>query len=396
MAGGEPPPASQGPDASVAAPGETAAAALAPEVPAAPKPPPVDPKLAAYQDAMYLVGSIWRAVGEESRAALAFSSSGRRADQVEAVKILKRTGDWREEATVLESQKRPRDAARIYEQHGAQADAARLFDAGGDLKSALRCALAGKDMDGARRLVKALAPAESQPILEKAGAWELLMEHYVGTGDFDNVARLYERARQFDQAALAWERAGKLSNARKAYERSRDSKGSARVRDLEVDKLIARGDRLGAAVLLLGAGQRERAVETLVALPAPKAFRFLQKAKLDAEAIELAKKEVALAEGANKPSDKARWLEMLGDVSAAAEAWEKAERRDKALALYEQAGNWQRAAELAEGLSQHDKAVELFHRAGDKVNAARVEALPKVAPPAAKVEPDPEPAEPPQ
>jgi tetratricopeptide (TPR) repeat protein len=347
---------------------------------------------------MYLVGSIWRAVGEESRAALAFSSSGRRADQVEAVKILKRTGDWREEAALLESQKRTRDAARIFEQHGAYADAARLYDAGGDLKSALRNALAANDQAWARRLVKALPPVESQPILEKAGAWELLMEHYVGTGDFDNVARLYERARQFDQAALAWERAGKLSNARKAYERSKDSKGTARVRDLEVDKLIARGDRLGAAVLLLGAGLKERAVETLVALPAPKAFRFLQKVKLDAEALELAKKEIALAEATQKPSEKARWLEMLGDVSAAAEAWEKAERKDKALALYEQAGNWQRAAELAEGLGQNDKAVELFHRAGDKVNAARVEALPEPAkvPPAVEPEPAGDPADTPQ
>ncbi|MHB8878712.1 MAG: DEAD/DEAH box helicase, partial [Myxococcaceae bacterium] len=188
---------------------------------------------------------------------------------------------------------------------------------------------------------------------------------------------------------------GKLSNARKAYDRAKDSKGAARARDLEVDKLITRGDRLGAAVLLLGAGQKDRAVETLTALPPPKAFRFLQKVKLDEEALELAKKEIARAEESNKPSEKARWLEMLGDVPAAAEAWEKAERKDKALAMYEQAGNWQRAAELAEALSQYDKAVELYHRAGDKQNAARVEALPRPPPPEAKPPaPETEPSEP--
>ncbi len=329
---------------------------------------------------MFLVGSIWRAVGEESRAALAFASSGRRADQAEAVKLLKKTGDWQEEANVLEAQKRTRDAARLHEKHDSHAEAARLFEAGGDVKSALRCALAAKDFALARKLAESLPPAEAQPELEKAGAWELLMERYVAARDFDNVARLYERARQHDQAALAWERAGKLANARKAYERARDSQGAARVRDLEVEKLVARGDRLGAAVLLVAAGLNARAVETLQALPATKAFRFLQKVKLDAEALALAQVEITRADEGKRLGDKARWLELLGDTAAAAEAWEKAERKDKALGLYEQLGNWQRAAELAEALGHHDKAIELFHRAGDKANAARVASLPKPPP----------------
>jgi len=78
----------------------------------------------------------------------------------------------------------------MHERNNSFADATRLFEAGGDLKSALRTSLAGKDNDTARRLM-ATVPAEQLPqVLEKEGAYELLMEHYIGKGDFENVARL--------------------------------------------------------------------------------------------------------------------------------------------------------------------------------------------------------------
>lgn len=346
-----------------------------------PKAPPKDEKVAAYSDVMFLVGSVWRAVGDEHRAALAFAASGRKEDQREAVKAMHRSGDWRDEAQLLESQNRTRDAARLHERHQSFAEASRLFEAGGDLKSALRCALEAKDEAVARRLLKRIEPEQARPLLESARAYELLMERYVEVGDFENVAKLYERARQHDQAAMAWERAGKLPQARKAFERAKDASNADRIRQLEVDKLIQRGDRLGAALLLLGAAKREEAVQALLALPPPKAFRFLQKVKLDDEAIALARKEIARAEAENKPAAKARWLELLGDVPSAAEAWEKAERRDRALALYEQAGNWQCAAEMAEALNQREKAIELYHRAGDKVSAERVASLPEIVTP---------------
>ena len=151
---------------------------------------------------------------------------------------------------------------------------------------------------------------------------------------------------------------------------------AVRVRDLEVKKLIERGDRLGAAVMLMAAGKREAAVETLTSLPGPKAFRFLQKAKLDAEALELARKEIIKADDEKKPGNKARWLELLGDFAQAAEAWEKAERKDRALVMQEQAGNWQKAAELAESIGQRDKAIELYHRVGNKAGVERATAMP--------------------
>jgi len=300
-----------------------------------------DEKGNAFAEMMFTLGSIWRAVGDQRRAELAFAASGKQADQEQAV----------------------------------AAPAAPVIEKGKDLKSDLRRAVATKDWDGARRIIKLIPADESRAILEKAGAYELLMERYVETSDFQNVARLYERARQFDQAALAWERAGKLGNARKAYERANDAEGAQRIRRLEVEELVKRGDRLGAAVLLLGENRREEAARVLLELPPAKAFRFLQNVKLDDEAMALARREIQQAESENKPSVKARWLEWTGDALAAAEAWEKAERKDKALEMYEQVGQWQKAAQLAEALGRKDHALELYHRAGDRDSAARLEVL---------------------
>ena len=367
-----------------AAPAAESPATQAPsasEPAAAPRPPSAEElKLAAYSDVMFLVGSVWKAAGDPRRAELAFIVSGRkpreREQEREPVEAPRASRDWREEARLLESRKRTRDAARLHERHESHAEAARLYEAFGDLKSSLKCVLATKDLLAARRLLNQMKPDQFLPIIEKAGAYELLMEHYVDAKDFENVAKLYERARQFDQAAIAWEKSGKLAPARKAYERAKDLVSAERVRQLEVTRLVERGDRLGAALLLIAAGKQEEAVQALLALPAAKAFRFLQKAKLDAQALELARKEIARAEAENRPAASARWLEMLGDVAAAAEAWERAQRKDRALALYEQSGNWQRAAELAESLGQRDKAVELYHRAGDKVSADRAASMP--------------------
>jgi tetratricopeptide (TPR) repeat protein len=294
------------------------------------------------------------------------------------------TGTWEEQARQLESMGRTRDAGRMHERNNSFAEAIRLFEAGGDIKSALRAALAGQDTTTARRLVGTLPADQIGPTLEKAGAYELLMEHYVGKADFENVAKLYERARQFDQAALAYERAGKLTLARKAYERTRDMAAANRIRDLEVKGLVERGDRLGAATLLAAVGRRRDAVEVLSPLPPPKAFHFMQRLKLDEEAKELATKELARAEAENKPAGRARWLELLGQTAAAAEAWEAAGRKEKALPLHEQLGNLPRAAQLAEELQQRTKAVELYTKLGDTAGVERANALPEAPPPPAK------------
>lgn len=294
------------------------------------------------------------------------------------------TGDWQEQAKQLEGMGRTRDAGRMHERNNSFVEATRLFEAGGDLKSALRTALAGQDSATARRLLSTLPEDQIAPTLEKAGAYELLMEHYVAKADFENVARLYERARQFDQAALAYERAGKLTLARKAYERSRDMASANRIRDLEVKGLVERGDRLGAATLLAAVGRRRDAVEVLSPLPPPKAFHFMQRLKLEEEARELGQKELARAEAENKPAGRARWLELLGNTAEAAEAWEKAGRKEKALPLHEQLGNLPRAAQLAEELQQKAKAIELYTKLGDNAGLERAQTLPEAPPAPAK------------
>ncbi len=290
-------------------------------------------------------------------------------------------GDWKGQAEAMAARGRTRDAAHLYERHGAPGEALRLYEAGGDLKGALRAALAAKDMEAARRLAQSLPAAEARSQLERAEAWELLMELLVKGHAFDDVAKLYERARQFDQAALAWERAGKLGLARKAYERARDLAGAERVRALEVQRLVERGDRLGAAQVLVQSNRRAEAVEVLKALPATKAFRFLEQLKLKDEARAVGEAELATATAEGKLGPKARWLDLLGRKALAAQAWEEGGRKDRAYPLLEALGEFATAAAFAEAAGHRDQAIRLYRRAGDDAAAERLEATPPSEPP---------------
>ena len=254
------------------------------------------------------------------------------------------------------------------------------------MKSALRTALSAKEMEVARRLAQSLPAAEARAQLERAEAWELLMELLVKGNAFEDVAKLYERARQFDQAALAWERAGKLGLARKAYERVRDPAGAERVRALEVQRLVERGDRLGAAQVLVQSNRRAEAAEILKTLPATKAFRFLEQLKLKEEARTLGEAELANAQAEKKPGAQARWLELLGRKAEAAQAWEEEGRRDRAYPLLEAVGDFAKAAAFAEGAGHRDQAIRLYRRAGDDRAAERLEATPPSTPPPAPAE----------
>ena len=130
----------------------------------------------------------------------------------------------------------------------------------------------------------------------------------------------------------------------------------------------------------MAAGQHREAVEVLSPLPPPKAFHFMQRLKLDDEAKALAQRELARAEEEKKPAGRARWLELLGETAAAAEAWEQAGRKEKALPLHEQLGNLTRAAQLAEELQQRAKAVDLYTRLNDAAGLERANALPETPP----------------
>ncbi len=400
---------------------EASAEASAPEAtkaeaPAAPAPAQL------HGDILYRVGLAWLAVHEAERAEAAFATAGRTPSQEELAQAASSAspqearpassprkpvaergprgktsrsspreralpmppiapGDWKAQAEAYASRGRTRDAARLQEKHGSPAEAQKLYEAGGDLKGALRAALAAKDMEAARRFAVSLPAAEARAQLEKAEAWELLMELLVKGHAFDDVAKLYERARQFDQAALAWERAGKLGLARKAYERVRDAAGAERVRALEVQRLVERGDRLGAAQVLVQSNHRAEAVEVLKTLPPTKAFRFLEQLKLKEEAKTLGEAELATAKAEGKPGPQARWLELLGRRAEAAQAWEEGGRKDRAYPLLEALGDFAKAAAFAEASGHRDQAIRLYRRAGDDRAAERLEATPPSTPP---------------
>lgn len=386
---------------------ESTAAATSETKPEEPKAPPPPNPVKEWEAVQFAVGQVWRAVGDHERAETAFASAGRtpgaaddrsepassssdrserpprgdRPDRGPRKERAPRSSEpktgWELHARDVEEKGRTRDAAKIHEQNKSWTEAARLWVVSGDKKSALKALVRGKDLVAARAMLKDLKPEEFRPVLEQAQAWELLMEHYVGAGDFDNVAKLYERARQFDQAALAWERANKFSNARKAFEKAKDTQNANRLRELEVKQLLERGDRLGAATLLVASNEQDKAVEALSTLPPPKAYRFMQRLKLDDHAKKLAEAELQKAEAEGRHAARARWLETLGDPKGAIEAWLAADRKDKALPLIEAEGDLPRAAALAEQILQYDKAVELFRKAGDTANADRVAALPK-------------------
>lgn len=429
-------PAAEAP-AEAAAPAEAPAEGAAP-VEAAPVAPAAAPKGAAYDDVQFTVGLIWSAVNDADRAKTAFDNAGRqpteaelamppapppgekrerperggprgergerreRRDRPERAEKKPRferpepfvsSGDWQADVKKLEELGRTRDAGRIHEKNQSYADAARLYEKGGDVKSALRNAALGKLDEAFTRLSTGLKDAEIVEALERASAFEKLMEFHVGKGNFEEIAKLYERAGQFDQAGLAFERAGKFSFARKAYERAKDFGGANRVRDLEVKKLLERGDVLGAATLLVAANKKAEALEAIKPLPGPKAYHFMQKLKLNAEADAFAQAELAKAEAENNGLQKARWLELLGKQQEAADLYLSLERKDKAAYVFEAMGQLGRAAELLEAAGQLDKAQALFEKAKDTANAARVKALPRPDPkakPAAEALPPPE------
>lgn len=392
----------------------------------------VDSKLTGWSESQFTVGLIWSSMSEADRAKAAFDNAGRqpteadlavpepqpqahaekqergprkgkpersprgdrkerptnkaRADRPgrptrpERLEPFVSSGDWQVDVKKMEELGRTRDAARLYEKNEAYADALRLFESGADIKAAIRCALKSKDEEAFARLSAKAKPEEMVEALERASAWEKLMQFHVARSDYESIAKLYERANQFDQAALAWEKAEKFSFARKAYERAKDFHGARRVRDLETKKLIERGDRLGAATLLMATGKREEALECLKVLPAPKAFQFMKKVKLNVEAEAFGKAEMAKAEAENNPMQRARWLELLGQQAQAAEVYLAADRKDKAAFVFLGLGEVKRAAELFETAGLLDKAQAAYAQLNDVANVERLKALPRSTP----------------
>ena len=161
------------------------------------------------------------------------------------------------------------------------------------------------------------------------------------------------------------------------------------MRTLEVDRLVERGDRLGAALLLVQARQREQAAKLLEPLPPPKAFRFLQQLGLNAEAKALGERELQRATEESKSMARARWLELLERPADAAEAWEAAGGRTRPSPCWRRPASSDAARGIAEEIGNRNEAIRLFRRAGEDAEADRLEALPPA--PATEAPPPPPP-----
>jgi hypothetical protein len=162
------------------------------------------------------------------------------------------------------------------------------------------------------------------------------------------------------------------------------------MRQMEVSHLIEKGARLEAAKLLVSTGQRERAVEILKELPAPKGYGFMVRAGLKEEAQKLADENLAAADKENKLDQRAKWLDIVGKQKESAEAWEKAGRPGKASFLWEKLGELSKAAPLAEAAKEYRRATALYEKLGDSAAAARNAALAKEHPESPKT---PEPSD---
>jgi tetratricopeptide (TPR) repeat protein len=205
----------------------------------------------------------------------------------------------------------------------------------------------------------------------------LLMGFYVQHESFEAVAQLYERANQFDQAGIAYEKAQKLTLARRAYERAKDFAAANRVRDVEVKRLVEKGDRLGAATLLMAVGRRTETVDLMKEIPPTKAYGFLKKLKLEDDAKALAETHLNEAVASKNELQRARWLEVIGKMNEALEIYLSMDRKDKASFVLESLGQTERAAQLAEEAGQLMRAEKLFRKGGDVTNADRVAKLPR-------------------
>lgn len=337
-------------------------------------------KEAVRKDLMFLIGEIWRTLNEEAHAGKLYAESGRSAP---ALKALEKSGEWEGVAALHRKDKRPLEAAKIYEQHEDWKGALEAWLESGDAKGILRAALKAGNLDEARKAAKALPLKTAREILFKAKQGDLFLELLAAKGEWFEIAQLYEHSEQFADAALAFEKVGKLTRAAEAFSKAGDLVNAARCLDKEVKDRLAKKDVVGAGEVLKRAGQVDRAVEIVAPVNAGLAFKWLQKAGLDAKAMDFAKARAK--EHQAKPSEAASWLERAGELPLAAQAFLEGGRFADAARIWESLGDWEKAGESAAKAGLRDHAVELFRRGGISDAEER----------AAKLAPPPPPAPPP-
>ncbi|MBI5546880.1 MAG: hypothetical protein HY901_23605 [Deltaproteobacteria bacterium] len=320
---------------------------------------PDEAKESARKDLMFLVGEIWRAVGDEGRAGKLYAESGR---TVPALKALQASGEWHEVAALHRREKRPLEAARILEQHEDWSGALEAWREAGDAKGWLRAALKAGKADEARKAARAIPLKAAREVLFKARQGDLYLELLVEKGQWIEIAQVYERSEQWADAAQAYEKAGRLLRAGEAWSKAGDLIAAARCLDREVKDRLARSDVVGAGEVLRRAGQVERGVELVASTRPELAFQWLQKGGLDTKALEFARARAR--ELGSTPADAALWLERAGELPLAAQGYLEGGRPGEAMRVWESLGDWEKAGEAAARSGQLDRAVELFRRTG--------------------------------
>lgn len=332
-------------------------------------------KETARKDLMFLLGDIWRALGDESRGAKLYAESGRTAP---ALQLLQASGEWQQAAALHRREGRPLDAARILEQHEDWSGAFAAFREANDLRGWLRTALKAKDLDEARKAAKMLPLKAARELLFKAKFGDLFLELLAEKGDWNEIALLYERSEQWADAGQAFEKVGKLARAAEAWSKAGDLAAAARCLDSAVKDRLGHGDAVGAGEVLRRAGQVERAAQLVVEARPEMGFQWLQKAGLDAKALEFARARAQ--ERSATPALAAVWLERAGEMPLAAQAFLDGNRPADAARLWESLGDWERAGEAAARAGQTDRAVDLLRRGGVGDPEERVQRLAPSAP----------------
>lgn len=346
-------------------------------------------KEAVRKDLMFVLGEIWSAVNDDGRAGKLYAESGRSEP---AIRLLQASGAWAEAAALHRKDGRPLEAAKLYEKHDDWAGAAEAYREANDARSWLRAALRAGNPDEVRKAARALGPKAAKDALFRARQGDVYLELLAQAGDWGEIAQLYERAEQWADAAQVFEKMKRLARAAECWSKAGDLVAAARCLDREVQERLARNDRVGAGEVLRHAGQVERAVELVQEAKPELGFKWLQKAGLDARALEFAKARAKEREA--RPADAAIWLERAGELPLAAQAFAEGNRPAEASRVWESIGDWERAGEAAARAGQTDRALDLLRRAGAGDAEERVQRLAPPPPPPEAAATSEAPAEP--
>ncbi len=338
-------------------------------------------KEAKRKEVLSLLGDVWRALGDERRAGLLFAASGKSES---AIKALEQSGEWQEVAGLHLKEGRALEAARLLEQKGEHAQALKAYKEAGDQRGWLRAALLSKDREEILKAAGALPLKAVRDLLFKHGQGDLYLDILAGRGEWLEIASLYEKAEQFADAAQAFERGQRLTRAADTWRKAGNLVEMERCAGEEAKARQGRRDFIGAGEVLRKFGFVDRAVELVKEAYPQVAFKWLQEAGKDAEAVGFARAQAKKCAEAGKPGDEAPWLERAGELGLAAEASERAGAFGEALRIWEQMGEWEKGGDAAARAGEKARAVELLKRAGVAEAEARVERLaPARATPAA-------------